>query len=80
MEDWLIKNEGMAEWAWNYTFKTYLAFTAPAWLDLSGVNKNDKAKILNIKIILKIDFPTCVVVFLFIAFCVLVYGIISFTL
>lgn len=44
MEDWLIKNEGMAEWAWNYTFKTYLAFTAPIWLDLSGVNKSNKAK------------------------------------
>ncbi len=44
MEDWLIKNEEMAEWAWNYTFKTYLAFTAPVWLDLSGVNKSNKAK------------------------------------
>ncbi|MDH1506464.1 hypothetical protein N5D73_16475 [Aeromonas caviae] len=44
MEDWLVNNEGMAEWAWNYTFKTYLGFKNPIWLDLSGVNKNENAK------------------------------------
>ncbi len=60
MEDWLIKNEGVAEWAWNYTFKTYLAFTAPAWLDLSGVNKNDKAKqaMITLYDLLSIDHRT----------------------
>ncbi|WP_409420806.1 hypothetical protein ABHF91_13620 [Pseudaeromonas sp. ZJS20] len=42
MNDWLVKNEGMAKWAYEYIEKIFLLGERPDWLDISANDEGER--------------------------------------
>ena len=58
MEAWLNKNEKLAKWAWDYTFKKYLNSHYPVWVDLSEGNEAERDTMITLYDLLSVEHRT----------------------